>query len=49
MFKAIGRTKYDVPEVDGQVIIGEAASRGLIAGEFAYVTITETDYDLIDD
>ena len=47
---AIGRTKYDAPEVDGQVIIGEALARGLVAGEFAYVTITEsTDYDLIAD
>lgn len=47
---AIGRTKYDAPEVDGQVIIGEASERGLKVGEFAKVEITEsTEYDLIAD
>lgn len=47
---AIGRTKYDAPEVDGQVIVGDAAERGLKVGEFATVEITEsTEYDLIAD
>ncbi|MFC4892472.1 30S ribosomal protein S12 methylthiotransferase RimO [Pseudofrancisella aestuarii] len=47
---AIGRTKYDAPEVDGQVIIGDAVERGLKVGEFANVEITEsTEYDLIAD
>jgi len=32
---AIGRTKYDAPEVDGQVIIGDAKERNLKVGEFA--------------
>lgn len=34
---AIGRTKYDAPEVDGQVIIGDAKERRLKVGEFAIV------------
>ena len=47
---AIGRTKYDAPEVDGQVIIGDAKERNLKVGEFAIVEITEsTEYDLIAD
>lgn len=47
---AIGRTKYDAPEVDGQVIIGDALERNLKVGEFANVEITEsTEYDLIAD
>ncbi|MGQ4005256.1 30S ribosomal protein S12 methylthiotransferase RimO [Francisellaceae bacterium CB300] len=47
---AIGRTKYDAPEVDGQVIIGDAKERNLKVGEFADVKITEsTEYDLIAD
>ncbi|APC97716.1 30S ribosomal protein S12 methylthiotransferase RimO [Francisella frigiditurris] len=47
---AIGRTKYDAPEVDGQVIIGDAKERDLEVGEFAKVEITEsTEYDLIAD
>ncbi|AXA33129.1 30S ribosomal protein S12 methylthiotransferase RimO [Francisella adeliensis] len=47
---AIGRTKYDAPEVDGQVIIGDAKERRLKVGEFAIVEITEsTEYDLIAD
>ncbi len=47
---AIGRTKYDAPEVDGQVIIGDAKERNLKVGEFAEVEITEsTEYDLIAD
>lgn len=47
---AICRTKYDAPEVDGQVIIGDAKERNLKVGEFAEVEITEsTEYDLIAD
>ena len=47
---AIGRTKYDAPEVDGQVIIGDAKERNLKVGEFTIVEITEsTEYDLIAD
>lgn len=47
---AIGRTKFDAPEVDGQVIIGGAQERNLKVGEFAEVEITEaTEYDLIAD
>ena len=47
---AIGRTRYDAPEVDGQVIVGDAAERGLKVGKFANVEITEsTQYDLIAD
>ena len=47
---AIGRTKYDEPEVDGQVIIGDVLERNLKVVEFATVEITEsTEYDLIAD
>ncbi len=47
---AIGWTKYDAPEVDGQVIIGDVLERNLKVGEFATVEITEsTEYDLIAD
>ena len=47
---AIGRTRYDAPEVDGQVIIGGVKHRNLQVGEFASVDITEsTEYDLIAD
>ncbi|GAB4221800.1 MAG: 30S ribosomal protein S12 methylthiotransferase RimO [Francisella sp.] len=47
---AIGRTKYDAPEVDGQVIIGNAKERGLKVGNFTSVHITDsTEYDLIAD
>lgn len=48
---AIGRTRYDAPEVDGVVVIGNANNRDDIKiGEFANVEITEsTEYDLIAD
>ena len=47
---AIGLTKYDAPEVDGQVIIGYVLERNLKVGEFATVEITDsTKYDLIAD
>ena len=47
---AIGRTKYDAPEVDGIVIIGRLDERYIKIGEFINVEITDsTEYDLIAD
>ena len=47
---AIGRTKYDAPEVDGVVIIGRLDERDIKIGEFINVEITDsTEYDLIAD
>ena len=47
---AIGRTRYDAPEVDGVVIVGGAKERNVKVGEFTNVEITEsTEYDLIAD
>lgn len=43
----VGRTEWDAPEIDNEVIITSAAERHLKAGEFVKITITDAvEYDL---
>jgi len=45
MGRAVGRSKWDAPEIDGSVIIHEAA--GIKVGDMVSVTVTDSDeYDL---
>ena len=43
----IGRTQYDSPEVDCEVLIAKETNRNLIIGEYYIVTIIKSeDFDL---
>jgi ribosomal protein S12 methylthiotransferase len=45
MARAVGRSKWDAPEIDGSVIIHEAD--GIKPGDMVSVTVTDSDeYDL---
>ena len=45
MGRAVGRSKWDAPEIDGSVIIHEA--EGIKPGDMVSVTVTDSDeYDL---